>query len=249
VVELAGALGFDAVEWGVGPDQAVESASSARTLRQLCDVAGLSCCGVSVQRPDVTLGTPRRAAPYVRLAAELGAPFLRLFAPPCQSGGFARAQRRARAGVDALVATSAGTGVAVLVETSPATLAPSPELAATLVEHHPPSHAGVLYDPGNTVIEGFLEPRLAMARLGAHLRHVHVKNIAWSQRGRRWRWSYAALSEGQVDWRETFAVLAAGRYRGRFSIDHLPGAPLRRLLESETETLRRLLAGATSRAR
>ena len=245
VVKLAGVLGFDAVEWGVGQGQAVESPRAGPALRRLCDRAGLSSCGVSVQQPGVNLGTPRRAERYVQLATELGAAFLRVFAPPSGSGAFASAQRRARAGVDALVAACRGTDVAVLVETSPSTLAPSPELAATLVEHHPPSDAGVLYDPGNTVIEGYLEPRLAVARLGPHLRHVHVKNIAWSRSNQRWRWRYAALADGQVDWRETLTVLAASPYRGRFSIDHLAAAPSRRLVRTETETLQRLITGAT----
>ena len=49
---------------------------------------------------------------------------------------------------------------------------------AVLVERHPPERAGVLYDPGNTAIEGYLSPALTIARLGRHLRHVHVKNIA-----------------------------------------------------------------------
>ena len=98
-----------------------------------------------------------------------------------------------------------------LVETSPTTLAPAPELALTLVERQPPERAGVLYDPGNMVIEGYLAPALAVARLGPYLRHVHVKNIAWAQRGNVWRWRHAILTRGILDWRAIRQVgLASG---------------------------------------
>jgi sugar phosphate isomerase/epimerase len=134
--------------------------------------------------------------------------------------------------------------VGVLVETAPGTLAPSGSLALALVGHHPPGRAGVLYDPGNTVIEGWVAPALGLARLGRHLRHVHVKNIGWSRRGGAWRWGYEKIDGGMVDWAATLRALAAARYRGRLSIDHLSGRPTPALLRAESERLAELLAQA-----
>jgi sugar phosphate isomerase/epimerase len=167
---------------------------------------------------------------------------VRLFAAEFAGSGLAAARRRQRAGLDRLVEAAAPQGIKVLVETSPRSLAPSPELAADLVAHHPPARAGVLYDPGNMLIEGHVSPPLAIALLGRHLAHVHVKNVVWGRSGGRWQWKYAGLEAGLLDWRELFALLAASGYRGRFSIDHLPGRETMKLLGRESDLMRSLLA-------
>jgi len=244
VVATATTLGFTAVEWGAGPGQALTSVEDGPRIASLCRSAGLAVAGVAVQDPAVTLATPREAARYLGLASTLRAPHVRFFAPVYAGGPVPSQQRRARAGLDSLVKLGAAAGVGVLVETAPGTLAPSGSLALALVGDHPPRCAGVLYDPGNTAIEGYVSPVLAFARLGRHLRHVHVKNIAWSRRGGVWRWDYAALDRGVVDWPAVVAALAAAGYRGRLSIDHLAGAPTLAKLRGEAERLRALLAGA-----
>jgi sugar phosphate isomerase/epimerase len=246
VIDAAVALGFSAVEWGSGPGHAIERPQGGSELRQRCDRAGLLTGGLLVQDPEVTFGTPRRAARYVGLAVSLGAAYLRLFAPRYDGGSLDHEQRRARAGVDFIVDLAAPAGLTVLVETSPTTLAPAPDFAAALIEQHPPERAGVLYDPGNMAVEGYLAPRLAIARLGDHLRHVHVKNIAWSRRAGVWRWRHAELVKGVLDWREILAALAAARYGGRFSIDHLGGNATPALLRAESTRLRDLVAQASA---
>jgi sugar phosphate isomerase/epimerase len=247
VIEAAVALGLPAVEWGVGPGHAIEDVRSGAEIRHRCDDGGLTVSGLSIQDPAITLATPRRVGAYVRLAAALGAPRMRLFAPPYQGGSVTRLQARLRSGLDAIVELAAAAQIGVLVETSPDTLAPTPELAMALVEHHRPERAGVLYDPGNMVIEGHVLPPLAVARLGRHLRHVHVKNIVWYRRARAWRWRYATLAGGLLDWPEILGVLAAARYQGLFSIDHLPGRASSARLAAESNHLRALVARAYAR--
>jgi sugar phosphate isomerase/epimerase len=244
VIEVALSLGFPAVEWGCGPGHAIERPEIGAELGQLCERAGLRSGGLSVQDPEVTLATPRTAAPHVALAVALGAPHVRLLAPPYRGGSLQREQQRVRSGLDFLVDLAAPSGIAVLVETSPMTLAPAPEFAAALVEQHPPEHAGVLYDPGNMAVEGHLTPALAIARLGGYLRHVHVKNIAWSHRGEAWHWRHASLANGMLDWRAILDRLALAGYEGTFSIDHLGGTATRARLSAESSYLRALMADA-----
>jgi sugar phosphate isomerase/epimerase len=241
VVEVAMSLGLAAVEWASGRGQAIERGATGGRVRELCERAGLRSGGLAVQDPEVTLATPARAARYVALAAALGAPHVRFMAPTYQGGSLAREQKRVRAGVAQLVELAAPKGVAVLVETSPTTLAPAPELAVALVEGQPPERAGVLYDPGNMVIEGHLAPAVAIARLGPYLRHVHVKNIAWGRRGDAWQWRHASLTTGLLDWRTIVHELAAADYPGLFSIDHLGGEASARKLASESAFLRDLV--------
>lgn len=179
----------------------------------------------------------------LELAQTLGARQLRVPAEPFSGGPLAEARRRHRRALDRLVARAAPAGIKILIETSPGTLAPGPALALALVEHQPPSAAGVLYDPGNMIIEGDLAPALAIPLLGRHLGHVHVKNIAWSRSAGRWRWRYATLATGRVRWDEVTLGLRAAAYRGWYSLDHLPGAPSVRVLQRETAALAHLLEG------
>jgi sugar phosphate isomerase/epimerase len=244
VVDVAMALEFPVVEWGAGPEESIQRPEAGPEVRELCDRAGLLVSGVAVQDPGTTLGTPERVPPYLKLAVSLGARQVRLFAPPYRGDSLADEQRRARAALDAVVELAAAAGLIVLVETSPATLAPTPELAAALVEHHSPERAGVLYDAGNTVIEGYVAPELAVSRLGPYLHHVHVKNIAWVQRAGAWEWRCAGLSKGLLDWKRILAALSAAHYRGGFSIDHLGGKATRQRLATETDQLRRLVSQA-----
>jgi sugar phosphate isomerase/epimerase len=241
VIDVARGLRFAVVEWGAGPGQAIELGHDGAALRELCAAAGLSISGLSVQDPAVSAGTPKAARSYLKLAIALGAGFMRLLAPAYRGGPLGREEREARIGLDAVIDLAATEGVAVLIETSPGTLAPSAERAVGLVEHRRPEDAGVLFDPGNTVIEGYLAPALAVARLGPYLRHVHVKNVAWRRSaGGDWEWRHAPLTGGMVVWAEVFDALRAAGYQGGFSIDHLSARPTRERLRAETQHLRTL---------
>lgn len=243
VLETATELGFGAVEWGVGPGQAIEDPGRAAQLAERCRAHGVRTVGVSLQDPAVRLtASIRTTAAHVRLATTLGAGYIRLFAEPHRGGGVAAQQRRHRQALDRLVERAAGDRVRVLVETSPDTLAASPELAMALVAHQPAKLAGVLYDPGNMVIEGDLGAGFAVALLGHHLAHVHVKNIRWTRAGGAWSWRYAPLDDGRVRWQEVIERLRQARYDGWYSLDHLPGPVTAAALRHESARLGELLA-------
>jgi len=235
VADAARTAGLDAVEWGVGPGEALESPrAAARALRTI----DLEAAGICVQGGAASLEAPAQLEPFAALAAELGAPHVRVFAPAYRAG----ARRRARDGLARAVELAAAGDVALLVETSPGTIAPSSAQARALVDGLPPERVGVLYDPGNMVIEGHVEPALAVEELGPYLRHVHVKNIAWQRRNGTWSWRHAALDAGLLDWSDVLAALRHAGYTGRLSLDHLGGRPTVALLRREVELLRTLLS-------
>lgn len=243
VLAAATELGFGAVEWGVGPGQAIEGPDRATELAERCRARGVRTIGVSVQDPAMRLtASVRTTAAHVRLATTLGAGYVRLFAEPHRGSGVAAQQRRHRHALDRLIERAAGDRVRVLVETSPGTLAASPELALALVAHQPAKLAGVLYDPGNMVIEGDLGAGLAVPLLGRHLAHVHVKNIRWTRSGGAWQWRYATLDGGRVGWPEVIERLAQARYTGWYSLDHLPGRATAGALRLQSNRLAQLLA-------
>jgi sugar phosphate isomerase/epimerase len=96
------------------------------------------------------------------------------------------------------------------------------------------------------VIEGYVAAPLALAQLGRHVRHVHVKNIGWSRRAGAWRWHHAALDTGILQWPAILDELGRAGYRGRLSIDHLGGRPTLALLRAESGRLRQLVAEAAA---
>ena len=243
VLAAATELGFGAVEWGVGPGQAIEDPDRAAELAERCRAHSVRTIGVSVQDPAVRLTAPARTtAAYVRLASTLGAGYIRLFAEPYRDGRVAAQRRRHRDALDRLIERAASEGVRVLVETSPGTLAASPELALALVAHQPAKLAGVLYDPGNMVIDGDLGAGLAVPLLGRHLAHVHVKNIRWTRVGGAWQWRYATLDGGRVGWPDVIERLGRARYAGWYSLDHLPGRVTAAALQQQSTRLAQLLA-------
>jgi sugar phosphate isomerase/epimerase len=217
-----------AVEWGVGPGQAVESPRAAAAALRSLPVAA---AGICVQGGAASLAAPARLRPFAALAAELGAPHVRVFAPALRDRG------HARDGLTAAAEIAAEHGVAVLVETAPETSVPSTAQARALVEGYPPERVGVLYDPGNMVIEGHVDPRLAVEELGPYLRHVHVKNVAWRRERGAWRWRHAPLDAGLLDWDAILAALRRAGYEGRLSIDHLGGRPSLATLRRELSML------------
>jgi sugar phosphate isomerase/epimerase len=232
VASAAADAGLAAVEWGIGPGQAVESPGKAAAL----DALGVDAAGICVQGGAASLIAPARLGPFAALAARLGAPHVRVFAP-----GF-RERRHARKGLAAAAEIADEHGVTLLVETAPDTIAPSTAQARALVDGFPPERIGVLYDPGNMVIEGHLDPRLAIEELGPYLRHVHVKNVSWLRERGAWRWRHAPLAEGMLDWAAIVGELARTRYAGRLSLDHLGGRASVAVLLREVNVLRALLS-------
>lgn len=133
-------------------------------------------------------------------------------------------------------------GVKGVVETHHFTIAPSAGLAHRLVSHCDPDLIGVLYDPGNMVYEGYEQFKLGLELLGPYLAHVHIKNAAWNETGKRtdgtaeWRCEWASLHNGAVDFSRLLADLKSVHYDGYLGIEDFSGtwnskAMLRRFAE------------------
>jgi sugar phosphate isomerase/epimerase len=223
VAQAALAAGLTAVEWGIGPGQAVESPAKAKLTN-----LGVVAAGICVQGGAASLLEPEKLRPFAELAAAIGAPHVRVFAP---------ALGEHPEGLAIAAAIAKEHGVALLIETAPETIAPSTAQARALVDGFPPDEVGVLYDPGNMVIEGHVDPRLAIAELGPYLRHVHVKNVSWRRENGSWQWRHAALDAGLLDWSAILTALREANYTGRLCLDHLGGKPSLATLRRELRVL------------
>jgi sugar phosphate isomerase/epimerase len=245
IAERARDAGFSAIEWGIGPGHAATATrAEAAKLAQLSAFNGLEVAGVCVQGGPASLDKPASIKTVAAFAAELGAPFVRVWAPAFAGGSLASAQSQARASLAKAVEITAQAGVVLLVENAPASIAPSTTLVRELIEAHAPEQVGVLWDPGNGLMEGHLEAELAIAELGDYLQHVHVKNIVWRRTDGVWTWSYSSLATGLLDWPSTFAALRTAGYGGRVSLDHLSGAATVAGLRRERKALHALVEAA-----
>ncbi|MEU1538985.1 sugar phosphate isomerase/epimerase [Actinacidiphila glaucinigra] len=184
VVRLAAEHGYHGVELRAGHEEPVHS---GLTERQRADVAGkFRDAGVAVLAvaSHVQVAAPGEDAPalrglrdHVRLAADLGAPYVRVF-PGAGDGDGDAADTRAARRLAAVVPEAADAGVRVLVEThdSHRTGADVARILG-LVGHH---HAGALWDVMHPWLGGE-QPEHTYPVLAPYLGYVQVKDISSAQ--------------------------------------------------------------------
>ena len=247
IAERAAEAGFTRIEWGIGPGQATAAeAGEAAAVRALCDRLELTITGACVQAGPATLDEPESIRGVATFASELGSPFIRFWAPGFRGGSLEAELARVRANLERALEITRPLGVALVIENAPATIAPSTTLARALLDGLDPGEAGVLWDPGNGLIEGRLDPAIAIAELGPYLHHVHAKNIAWTRTDGAWSWGYSTIADGMLDWPATLAALAAAGYEGPISLDHLSSEPTVTGLRHDADELRSLAADAAA---
>ena len=140
-------------------------------------------------------------------------------------------------------------GVKALVEIHHGTIVPSASATRRFLDGFDPESVGVIYDPGNMVWEGHESYRLGLETLGPYLAHVHAKNSAWRQRGRRgdgglaWQAEWTPLDAGMVDLHDLFAALRQIGYDGWVSVeDFSTERPLAERVRDNLRYLQRFLA-------
>jgi sugar phosphate isomerase/epimerase len=201
-------------------------AQDGRRAARICADAGLDLIGLTPYVATGDLETFRRVA---GLAQAASAPQIRLQGPRPRRGGpgYRALFDRALAFTDAAAAIAADHGSSVVVEIHQDTIFPSASLVERLVAHFDPHRVGVVYDVGNMVVEGYEDHRIGTALLGAHLRHVHLKNARFARdpaaagpvRVHRATWS--PLDDGVVDVGAVLDHLVDAGYRGWVSLEDL----------------------------
>jgi len=114
--------------------------------------------------------------------------------------------------------------VQACIEMHMGNITPSAGLAHRLVSRFDPAEVGVIFDPGNMVVEGFENYQMALELLGPYLSHVHAKNCMWVKTGEedgvaKWEWKMAAVKQGQADWTAIVAALKKVGYDGWLSFE------------------------------
>lgn len=228
VVQKLRAHGYDGVEWRVHESYHItprELVAQAAEIARLVDDHGLEVSCLTGYAPIADLEQQRW---FAEACAVLRCPRYRPGAVIYD--GTRHYRELFQATVDALgtaIEAIAPFGVKPIIETHFGTIAPSASLALRLVEHFEPVRIGVNYDPANLIIEGREAWQMGLELLGPYLDYVHAKNIAWVRENRQWRWIFAAMREGQVDWAEIVRLLRGIGYDGYVSFENFHQVPMR----------------------
>ena len=217
--------GYAAIEWRLADGAIIEPNTSADVRRRLrevpaahgIDVACLdsSCKAVQAEPRErtATIETGRR---MLDLAAEIGAPFLRVFggALPAHTTRASLLGPTAEV-LQALASYGAERGVTVLLETHDA-WTNSEDIKALFQAVAAPTFR-VLWDTHHTYRFGEA-PAQTLAELGDAIAYVHIKDSRLNADDPS-TWTYCLLGEGDVPLREIGEVLKKRGYAGYLSLE------------------------------
>ncbi len=120
-------------------------------------------------------------------------------------------------------------GIKYVIEIHAGSIAASPWAMHHMLEDIDPDCVGVIYDPANTIIEGFIRPRGACELLGNHLAYVHAKNLTFvpaatysetdEPRRSHWQFHRTFLDQGMVDYVEVYFALKLAGFHGWISLE------------------------------
>jgi sugar phosphate isomerase/epimerase len=217
---------------------AIGAAERAR-VRGIVEHAGLALCCVDtsfeIAAPDAPVD---EALSFVELAADLGAPMIRLFGGAPHGEDRRATAARVTEGLAALVERGRDRGVGIAVENHDA-FARGDALAEVLADA--PADVGVVWDPLNALAAGEPFDR-TYAAVRERVTHVHVKDGGVPPDLER----NVLIGEGRVPIAEIVATLAADGYDGWLSVEwekrwqpSIPGADV--ALPRYAEGLRAIL--------
>jgi len=148
------------------------------------------------------------------LAAALGVPGIRIFGDTIQPGADRPSTRKWIAdSAHTLAENIAPKGIEVWLETH-GDFASSSETASILKEAGSPQ-VGVIWDPANCFLESHESPKEGAARLGASIRHVHLKDLLQNDNA----WKLVLTGEGNFPLLEIRGALCRLGFRGFVSFE------------------------------
>jgi sugar phosphate isomerase/epimerase len=157
----------------------------------------------------------------IEIAKAVGSPRFRVQAPHYDGKThFNEMFKKARAGYEQTVELCKKANLTALMELHFGGITPSASIAHRLIDGLDPKHIGVIFDPGNMVIEGYENWKLGCELLGPYLNFVHAKNSRLRAAGTtksgavKWEYEPCEYESGFADWVEVYKALKAVQYNG-----------------------------------
>lgn len=214
-------LGYNGVEWRIHETyhiSPVEISSRVNYFRHLTESRGLSVPSLATYLNSDEINKVREV---LRASSMLGAGIVRVGIPRYdRTVPYHELFHDAIESLRQVEQACIEYGVRAACEIHFGTIAPSAALAKRLVERFDPQYIGVIFDPGNMIIEGVENWRMSLEILGEYLAHVHVKNSGWYPDNKGgWEWKWLPLKMGAVNWSQVIKDLKAVGYNGWLSFE------------------------------
>ncbi len=225
-IQLATDFQLEGIEWRVGEDFHISPQSTPAQLtaiRAKVEEAGLQ---MPVLGGYFSTGNPEDIQRGLEMAQILGITRVRFWPPrfPAENP-YEELFKQAREELESLQPILEKSGIQCLLELHPGWIIPSPSSARRLLEGLSPQWFGIIYDPGNMVMEGYENPAMALSILGPYLAHVHVKNAGWVKEDGKWQFRWDSIAGGQMDWAVIYKELMAVGYSGWFTLEDFRDIP------------------------
>ena len=230
IVEIALEAGVDGMEWGLGSLE--NAASDAERMRKATMDSGLEILSFINAGKLWETDNIRR---WSEAVAASGGKILRVAHPWYawdyaesihQPESFNTLMERTRSGLEKLMDLGREFGIRYVLETHSGSCFASPLAVPLLMKGLDPRCCGVIYDPANTYLEGFVRPRGAVELLGDYLAYVHVKNLMIRENGTgEVMLEKRPLDRGLVNYEEVMFALKLNGYDGWFSFEELYSPP------------------------
>jgi sugar phosphate isomerase/epimerase len=223
-------LHYDGVELRVKEDYHVPPDKILPRVKELEGLKARYGLEIPVLGTYLSIADRGLLMPVFEAAAILGSKGVRVSLGPPLDGQqpYWQLREEIQRQLEALIPSIQQFGVRAFFEIHFKTLIPSPSLAYLLLKEFDPAHVGVIFDPGNMIVEGVASWKVGVEVLGRYLGHVHIKNASWWKE-ETWRWSWDELESGMVEWEEVMRALWSVKYDGYLSNENLndvvlPGA-------------------------
>jgi sugar phosphate isomerase/epimerase len=256
-------LGYDGAEWRVTEDPGDKSnptfwggnrtTLTAEELLEKADELKAKAAELGLEIPSlgtyISMHDQDRIEISMKACAAVGAKNLRIgsggYDP--EAGTYPEQIKNAKKLYAGIADKAKEIGVRAVIETHMGQLAPSVTKAMRILEDLDPAHVGIMWDPGNQVLEGREVYRMAIEEAGDYLAEVHAKNLRWEkgdfEDGRqKWKCNSCPLREGGADWVEVINVLKNAGYDGWiFFEDFSTEVPLDQRLKENHDWFRELI--------
>lgn len=251
VVHLAKRYNCDGIEWWCRESAHIDLLnlmSSAREVSKITSESGLLCAGIA---PYFKYNEPREYLSKIFEAARI----LNTRNVRCHSYPFDGSTpvedliKKQRKWLEEVVLPEAEKAdVRVNIEQHHNMICCTPNACRDLVDGLPEKNIGIIFDPGNSAVEGFTRPEYSISVFGKYLAHVHVKNCKQTQTtgravsGRKYKMEFGSVAEGDLDWKSIIAALQKSGFNGFISLEALDKRPSEKKVEEDIVYLQKILS-------
>jgi sugar phosphate isomerase/epimerase len=141
-----------------------------------------------------------------------------------QPDDFMTLVEKSKEGLEKLMELGREYEIRYVLETHKGSCFASPLMVPMVLKDFDPRYCGVIYDPANTLLEGFVLPRIAVEVMKDHIAYIHTKNLMFKEgrtpAGRTTlEFERRPVDQGAVDYVEVMFALKLHNWDGWFSFE------------------------------